>query len=295
MRGGRFGRTIEFLRESAIKNVVDESGFTGAGNAGDDREQAKRQRNVHVLQIVRARAKNLYGFSIGTAALFGNRNSCGAAEILSRERFGSGFDLRRLALGDKVAAGVAGAGAKVDHEDSVTEIAQMFERAEKARIVAGVQAYAGLIENVENAAKARTDLRGEADALGFAAGERSRGTVEAQITKAHSEQKIDALGNFFERTSGDFLLALRELRKNFVDRGPCGAERERGEIGDGQAAELDRERFGAEALAVADGTERRGHVLRDPLAIGIGVGLFEISFEKFQDTWETEALFGFGL
>ena len=48
----------------------------------------------------------------------------------------------------------------LDHEDSVTEIAQMFERAEKARIVAGVQAYAGLIENVENAAKARADLGG---------------------------------------------------------------------------------------------------------------------------------------
>jgi len=65
-------------------------------------------------------------------------------------------DLRRLALGDKVAAGVAGAGAKVDHEigaadgvfvvldheDSVTEIAQMFSEPRR-RALSRRAAYAG--------------------------------------------------------------------------------------------------------------------------------------------------------
>ena len=72
---------------------------------------------------------------------------------MAGERFRRGFDLRRLALGDEVAAGVAGAGAEVDNEigaadrvfivldneDGIAEIAEMFERAEEARVVTGVE------------------------------------------------------------------------------------------------------------------------------------------------------------
>src|SRR5467141_147557 len=255
VRGGRFGRAIEFLRERAIKNVVDERGFAGTRDAGDDSEQAERQRDVDILEIVGAGAENLNGFAVGAAAFFRDGDFCGAAEVLTGEGFGCGFDLRWFALGDEVAAGVAGAGAKVDDEigaadgvfvvlddeNGVAEVAKLFERAEKARVVAGVEADAGLVENIENAAKTRADLRGEADALGFAAGERGGGAIQAEIAEADGEQKIDAFGDFFKRARSDFFLALSELRENFVDGGACGAERERGEIGDGQAAELDRE------------------------------------------------------
>src|SRR5258708_3243892 len=49
VRGGRFRGTIKFLGERAVENVVDERGFAGTGNACNHREQAKRQRNVHIL------------------------------------------------------------------------------------------------------------------------------------------------------------------------------------------------------------------------------------------------------
>jgi hypothetical protein len=49
-------------------------------------------------------------------------------------------------------------------------------------------------------------LGSEADALGFAAGERGGGTAEAQIAEAYGEKKIEALGDFFERAAGDFAL-----------------------------------------------------------------------------------------
>src|SRR6266446_10367371 len=74
MRGGRFGRAIELLGERAIENVVDERGFSGAGDPGDDGEQAKRQRNVYVLQIICGRAENLDGFAVWAAAFFWDRN-----------------------------------------------------------------------------------------------------------------------------------------------------------------------------------------------------------------------------
>src|SRR6266576_3348810 len=46
---------------------------------------------------------------------------------------------------------------------------------------------------------------------------------------------------------------------------------------------------------MANAAERGRHVLRYPLAIGIGAGLFKISFQEFQNARETKTFFGFGL
>ena len=88
----------------------------------------------------------------------------------------------------------------------------------KAIVVARVETDGGFVENVEDSAKARADLRGQANALGFAAGERGGGAVEAEIAEADGEEKVEALGDFFERAGGDVALALRELGENFVRR-----------------------------------------------------------------------------
>src|SRR5260370_10500299 len=232
MRGRRFRRSIEFLRQRAVENVVDERGFAGAGDAGDHGQQAERKCNVHVLQIVCTRAKNLDRFSVGAAAFFRHGNFCCATQILTGERFGGGFNLRRFAMRDQVAAGVSGTGAGIDNEISsadgvfvvlddqngIAEVAKMLERTEKAGIVAGVEADARLVKNVENTTQARTDLRGQADALGFAAGKRGGGAVQAEIAKADGEQELDTLGNFFQRARRDFFFALAEVRQDFCIR-----------------------------------------------------------------------------
>ncbi len=81
----------------------------------------------------------------------------------------------------------AGAGAHVDHmvggedrllvmlddDDAVAEIAEPVEGLEQPRIVALMQADRGLIEHIEHAGEPRADLRGEADALALAAGQRA--------------------------------------------------------------------------------------------------------------------------
>ena len=137
----------------------------------------------------------------------------------------------RLALRDEIAAGIARAGAEIDHEigaangvfivlddeDGVAEIAQAFEGTKQTFVIARVEADAGLVENIEDTAKTRADLGGEADALGFATGERSGGTIETEIAEADGEKKLDALGDFLERTGGDFFLAGGEMRNDFVD------------------------------------------------------------------------------
>ena len=103
-----------------------------------------------------------------------------------------------MPCGDEFAAVHAGAGAEVDDpvggahhrlvvlddEDGVAEVAQALERGDEAVVVGGVEADGGLVADVEDAHERRADLRGEADALGLAAGERAGAAVEREVVEA---------------------------------------------------------------------------------------------------------------
>jgi GTP cyclohydrolase FolE2 len=72
-----------------------------------------------------------------------------------------------------------------DDEDRVAAVAEIFERADEAVVVARVQTDARFVEHVECARKRRAQLRREADTLRFAAGERVGAAVEREVTEAH--------------------------------------------------------------------------------------------------------------
>ena len=90
--------------------------------------------------------------------------------------------------GDHMAAQFAGAGAEVDHvigmadgvfivfhhQHGITEVTQRFEGLDQPLVVALVQPDRRFIEHIENPTQTRADLRGQADALSLAAGERRR-------------------------------------------------------------------------------------------------------------------------
>ena len=210
----------------------------------------------------------------------------GAGEIAAGERLGAGHDLCRRALGDDVAAQAAGAGAEIenivgvadglfvvlDDEDGVAQVAQPFEGLDEAVVVALMQADGGLVENVEHAAQAGADLRGQADALAFAAGERGGIAVEREVVEADGAEEFEALDDFAADALGDQRLARGEAE---VDGGRERAiERQGGEVGDGEAADFDRQRLRAQALAAADGAGRGGHEAHHVLAIAVAAGLF---------------------
>ena len=108
--------------------------------------------------------------------------------------------------GDDLAAVDAGAGADVDHvvggadrvlvvldhDHGVAEVAQALQRLQQPGVVALVQADRGLVEHVEHADEARADLRGEADALALAAGERARGARQGQVVEPDVDQELRA-------------------------------------------------------------------------------------------------------
>ena len=119
--------------------------------------------------------------------------------------------------GDDLAAAHAGAGAEIDEvigrphgvfvvlddEDGVAHVAQLFEAAEQAFVVARMQADARFIENVEHADQAGADLPRQADALCLAAGQGRGGAVEREIMQADVEQKVEPAADFLEHLVGD--------------------------------------------------------------------------------------------
>ena len=281
MRAGFFHRAVEFRGQSAIENVVDQRGFSGAGDAGDHGHQAERNGDVNILQVVAVRAENGDGFSVGAAACFGYRDFHLAGKILAGERCGIRGDIFGRARSDEIAAGFSRARTKIHHviraanrffvvlddQHGVAQVAQRFKSGQQAAVVARVQADGRLVQHVKDAAQPRTDLGGQADALRFAAGERGGGTVQSQVAETHVEQKIEALGDFVQRTAGDFDLAHGKLRADFVHGGARLAERQFREIGDRKAGNFYGEAFGAQAAFIAGGAGNRRHVLREPFAV----------------------------
>ena len=81
-------------------------------------------------------------------------------------------------------------------------------------------------------------------------------------------------------------------RKNLVHGGTRRGQRKAGEICNRPSGEFHRQRFGAQPLAVAHVAKRRRHVLRHPLAIRVGTGLFKIALEKFQNALKPKPFVG---
>ena len=129
--------------------------------------------------------------------------------------------------GDEMAAAHAGARAEIDdvigradgvfvvlhHDHGIAQIAQPAQRGDEPVIVALMQADARLIEHVEAAGEAGADLRGEPDALRFAAGKRAALAVEREIAEADLHEEIEAIQHLAAHLRGDESLLLREVER----------------------------------------------------------------------------------
>src|SRR5579883_3488857 len=198
VRARLLARAVDFAGQRAVENFVDQRRFAAAGNAGDDGKQPERDSDLDVLEIVLARAADHKLLAVGLAPYCGYGDVEVARKIAAGERGRVLGDLPGLAGGDQRAAEAAGAGAEVDHvigaldgfgvvlhdEHGVAHIAQVGEGFEQAAVIARVQADRGFIQDVEHAAQLGADLRGQADALRFAAGKGGGRAVEAQVIQA---------------------------------------------------------------------------------------------------------------
>ena len=137
----------------------------------------------------------------------------------------------------------------LDHDKRVALRLQPRERIEQDAVVARMKADRRLVEHVANPAQVGAELRREADALRFAAGERGRGTIESEIGEPHFAQEREAASQLGGDVPGD--LRFPSLQAQIAEKRLHGRYRQAGEIGDGVPAEPDRKRGRVEPVAVA--------------------------------------------
>ena len=215
---------------------------------------------------------------------------------------GVGVDALHLgggALGDDVAAVLAGAGAEVeqvvggadrllvvlDDDDGVAEVAQALEGGDEAwRCRAGAGRWRARRGRRATPTRRGADLGGEADALGFAAGEGGGGAVEREVVEADVLQEAQALFDLAQDQAGDVAVGVGELDLlEPLDRAAGG---EGAEVLDAGAGDEHGARLRAQAGAAADGAGAQGHVALDLLAGALGVGLLVTPLEVGDDAFE---------
>ena len=76
-----------------------------------------------------------------------------------------------------------------NHNERISKIAHSLKRCEQARVIPLVQADARFVKDIQHAHKAGADLRGQADALCFAAGKRCSRAGKRQVIKPHIHKK----------------------------------------------------------------------------------------------------------
>src|SRR5262249_28109860 len=145
-------------------------------------------------------------------------------------------------------------------------IAQPFERVEQAAVVALMQPDRGLVQDIKDADEARADLRGQADALPLASGQRPGWTVQRQVLEADVGEEAEPLSNLLEHAPGDGRLTLAELQRGEERRRVLDGEPH--DVGDRLVSDLEAERLAAQPGSLAHRTPTLGHERLD-LAPGV--------------------------
>ena len=153
-----------------------------------------------------------------------------------------------------------------DNEERVALFDQLVERVEQAAVVAFVQPDGRFVEHVENAAEIGSELRGKADALGLAAGERCRGAIERQVVESDALHEAEALADFRKDVRGKCGIVAKE--SHVIEK--CGrlARASLGEVGNGMSVHLNMPCLGVQTHAAALGAGT-GDVLVGFFACGL--------------------------
>src|SRR5439155_8201487 len=101
-------------RDRGVERVVDERGFTGPRDAGDAYQQAERQPQLHILEVVAARAAHHDLLLARPVTARGHLDRHFAREVATGKRAAIRDDVVHRPPGDPPPPGLAGPGAHVD-------------------------------------------------------------------------------------------------------------------------------------------------------------------------------------
>ena len=166
-----------------IENVMQQRRFSRARDTGNRHQHAKRNFQIDVLQVVRARAGDAEFVRPRLAASRRNLDAKFVGEITAGERVRHLDDLAVSASADDFSAVFSGARAEVenavggahdvgivlDHENRVSQVAQVVQDLDEPVRIAAVQADGRLVEHVQRADQTRSERSRQLNALRFAA------------------------------------------------------------------------------------------------------------------------------
>ncbi|MDH6227518.1 hypothetical protein M2169_004488 [Streptomyces sp. MJP52] len=165
------------------------------------------------------------------------------------------------------------------HDDQgVAHVAQPDQGLDQAVVVPLVEADGRLVEHVEHADQTGTDLGGQADALGLAAGERPGGAVEREVVQADVDQEAEPLVDLLEDALGDLLLAAGQLEPG-QEVGAL-ADGQGGDLGDRLPVHRDRQDDRLQAGALAGGAGHLAHVALEALPAVVRLGVLVAALDE---------------
>ena len=200
-----------------------------------------------------------------------HRNPFSSGEVLTRHGFPALHDLVRRTDGYDLAPVLSCAGSDIynavrrqhgvfvmlHHQDGIPQVPQTLQCGQQLVIVPLVQADAGLIQDIGHAHQAGTDLGGQTDSLGLAAGQCSRSSGQGQVIQTHIDEKAHPGPDFLQDRGADGLLHGGKLQS--VDKLPELYHAHVGGIVDVQASDGYRKGPFLQALSAAGRTGRDLH------------------------------------
>ena len=102
----------------------------------------------------------------------------------------------------------------LDHEHSVSHIAQGSQRVEQAVIVAWMQSDRRLVEHIEHTPQFGADLRREPNSLGFTARERRCGAIQTEIVESYGFEEFKPAADLIDNASCNLQLAVGRIPRS---------------------------------------------------------------------------------
>ena len=155
--------------------------------------------------------------------------------------------------------------------DGIALVPQLAQGIQEPPVIPGMQADARFVEHVHHADETAADLACEPYALRLPAGKRRGRSVQRQVVESHVEEEVETGDDFLECLVADLALGVRQRQRS---EEPADIQyRFPAQLGDGESAQGDGQRFRLEAFALAAVALSNGHV-------SFEVGLVTLRLER---------------
>jgi hypothetical protein len=275
------------------KDIHYERRFSGTRNARDRRKDSEGDFHVEVFQIVLACAKN-FNVSGGSPVPFRKKYPLSPREIGSGFAIGRPYfversrkhDLSPVLSGtrtdvDDVVGGLHDVFVVFDDDDGIADFGELFQIGDEKVVIAGMQAYGRLVQDVDDAFEAGSDLSGQPDALGFSSRKGVRAPRERHVVETHPRKEFEAFDDVFLNVPKNFLPGSRKGKPAKEFERP--ADRKIGNLADMESPDFHRKVFALETVPVAFGTIDFGNVLGNTLHIRVFGFRFAVSARQIRN------------